>query len=201
MTMRLFIIASLTMQSLALQAPRRPAALQPKGRGATAVTAIAPTGVWIAGSVAGGCLGTPLVIKATKTWYSDGSLKLPSWTPNKGIFAPTWTLLYATIGLAGRRAAVAGALPRLAVAHYLLNLCWAPLFFGLKQIRASAALNVVLLASLWKCAPAFKAVNSWRLLAPYACWLSFATLLNFEIARLNPRGVSRGLSGGTELLY
>ena len=129
------------------------------------------------------------VVKATASWYGDGSLKLPGWTPPDKVFAPVWTLLYASIGLAGRRLAATGGVPTLALAHAVGNLAWAPLFFGLKKIKAAAALNVALLGSLAALCPALKAAKAWPLLAPYAAWLTFATVLNLDIARRNPDGV------------
>ena len=94
------------------------------------VAAVAPAPAWVAGACLGGVLGTPFVVAATKTWYGDGTLNLPSWTPPKGIFAPVWTTLYATIGFAAYKAAAANGLPKLAVAHYVGNLLWAPLRAG-----------------------------------------------------------------------
>mmetsp|Transcript_35340 Transcript_35340/g.109476 ORF Transcript_35340/g.109476 Transcript_35340/m.109476 type:complete len:196 (+) Transcript_35340:145-732(+) len=156
---------------------------------ALAVQAIAPPAVWVAGSVVAGALGTPFVVKATDDWYNDGSLKKPSWTPPDKVFAPVWTLLYASLGLAGRKAAAAGGLPTMAVAHFVGNLAWAPLFFGLKKLRAAAALQLALVGSLYAVFPAFKAAGAGNLLAPYAAWMAFATALNVDIARRNPDGV------------
>ena len=61
----------------ALQAPQLKRAPR-----AAAVSAVAPAPVWVAGSILGGAAGTPFVVKATNSWYSDPTvLKLPSWTP------------------------------------------------------------------------------------------------------------------------
>ena len=167
----------------ALQAPQ----LKRAPRAAT-VSAIAPAPVWVAGSILGGAAGTPFVVKATNSWYSDPTvLKLPSWTPPNKVFMPVWTVLYGLIGLTGYRAAVNSALPGLAVAHYVANLAWAPLFFGLKKLKLAAALQFGLLGSLAAVWSAFK--KDARLLIPYAAWLSYATILNLAICRLNPSGV------------
>ena len=128
------------------------------------------------------------VVKATNSWYSDPTvLKLPSWTPPNKVFMPVWTVLYGLIGLTGYRAAAAGALPGLAVAHYIANLAWAPLFFGLKKLKLAAALQFALLGSLAAVWSSFK--KDARLLIPYAAWLAYATILNLAICRLNPAGV------------
>ena len=152
------------------------------------MSAIAPAPVWVAGSILGGAAGTPFVVKATNSWYSDPTvLKLPSWTPPNKVFMPVWTALYGLIGLAGFRAASNKALPGLAVAHYVANLLWAPLFFGLRKLKLAAALQFGLLGSLAAVWSSFK--KDARLLIPYAAWLAYATVLNLAICRLNPNGV------------
>ena len=167
----------------ALQAPQLKR--QPR---AAAVAAVAPAPVWVAGSILGGAAGTPFVVKATNSWYSDPTvLKLPSWTPPNKIFMPVWTTLYGLIGFAGFRAASNEALPGLAVAHYVANLLWAPLFFGLKKLKLAALLQFGLLGSLAAVWSSFK--KDARLLIPYAAWLAYATVLNLAICRLNPNGV------------
>ena len=100
---------------------------------------------------------------------------------------PVWTALYGLIGLAGFWAASNGALPGLAVAHYVANLLWAPLFFGLKKLKLAAVLQFGLLGSLAAVWSSFK--KDARLLVPYAAWLAYATVLNLAICRLNPKGV------------
>ena len=108
------------------------------------------------------------------------------------IFAPVWTTLYARTGCAAARvAAVAGALApiELALAHYALNIAWAPIFFGLKYFKTALVVQLLLVASLVEIMRQFFAVSgalSAALLAPYLAWLVFATALNFELCRLNP---------------
>ena len=77
----------------------------------------------------------------------------------------------------------------LALTHYALNLSWAPIFFGLHGIAAAAIINVGLIVSLAAVATRFWPVShaAALLLLPYATWLAFATVLNLEIWRLNPR--------------
>jgi translocator protein len=72
--------------------------------------------------------------------------------------------------------------------HYVLNLLWAPLFFGLQRIRAAQVLNFFLLASLGSVMAAVLSISPLCsiLLTPYFAWLSFATVLNGAICRLNP---------------
>ncbi|KAJ8613149.1 hypothetical protein CTAYLR_004802 [Chrysophaeum taylorii] len=154
---------------------------------------------WVVGCVASGTVGVPFVGRAIDSWYTTDLAK-PKWTPNNRIFAPTWTLLYALLGLAASRvASVKGALCpelRLALAHHALNLLWAPVFFGLRALRAGVLINGILLASLGVIIPSFSAAapGTAPLLYPYVAWLVFATALNIQICRLNPNGVQKASS-------
>jgi len=76
---------------------------------------------------------------------------------------------------------------RLFAFHYLLNLTWAPFFFGLHRVATAGWINVGLLTSLAAVMVRFHKTSRLAagLLAPYFAWLAFATALNFEIWRLN----------------
>ncbi|GMH97801.1 hypothetical protein TrST_g12663 [Triparma strigata] len=147
------------------------------------------TAGFVVGSIVGGCTGTPLVIKATKSWYNN--INLPAFTPPDSIFAPVWTSLYAMMGLSASKIyqSVGFALPlKVFAAHYVLNLLWAPLFFGLKRIRAAHCLNYGLLLTLSVSMKLFYSINKCAslLLLPYFAWLLFATRLNSKICEMNP---------------
>lgn len=149
---------------------------------------ISPLGCAI-GSVLGGTTGVPIVAKGINTWYRK--IDLPPWTPPDRIFAPTWTILYAAMGVAAGRVyqRVGMSLPVILwVCHYLVNLSWAPVFFGRKRLRLGLALNFVLLASLGVIIPLFYQIDSpsGKLLLPYLAWLIFATALNASICKRNP---------------
>ena len=124
-------------------------------------------------------------------WYA--TLKKPSWNPPNWIFGPVWTVLYATMavaawivwkrgGFAGQRFALSLFLMQL-----LLNALWSPLFFGLRN-PGLAFVNIVLLwlavlatvFAFWKTRPLTGA-----LLVPYLAWVTFASVLNFALWRLN----------------
>ena len=162
-----------------------------------AVTMVAPsTTAWAVGCVVGGTVGTPFVIRATKTWYRR--IPLPTWTPPDRVFAPTWTTLYAMMGIAAARVArtSGGTSPAVVhfVAHYGLNLMWAPVFFGLQRLWLALFMNFALIASLAVLIVQYAAVSrsSALLLLPYMAWLLFATALNVAICKLNP--MSQGYS-------
>lgn len=136
-------------------------------------------------------LGGAVTAQSVGTWYQ--SLKKPPFNPPDWVFAPVWTFLYLAIAVAGWRVWLARGLAGAwhAVAAYAvqlaLNLAWSFMFFGARTIGAALAEIALLLAAI--------CVNGWLfwridrlagwLLAPYAAWVLFAALLNFELWRLN----------------
>ncbi len=121
-------------------------------------------------------------------WYQ--SLIKPSFNPPNWIFGPVWTALYVCIAVAGWRvwmAERAGGANMLWWAQLLLNFMWSPAFFGLHMIGFALLVVLLMLATIL----AF-IVTTWRqdrvaalLFVPYAAWVSFASLLNAAIWRLN----------------
>ena len=68
-----------------------------------------------------------------------------------------------------------------------LNLAWSFLFFGGRMIGAALAEIVLLLIAIGVNAALFARIDraaGW-LLMPYAAWVGFAGVLNFELWRLN----------------
>ena len=125
-------------------------------------------------------------------WYA--TLRKPAWNPPGWIFGPVWTLLYILMGVAAWRVWRRGGFPaqRPALVPYLvqlaLNAAWTPLFFGLHRPGLAFAEIILLwLAILWTMA-AFARVDrvAAGLLAPYLAWVSFASVLNATLWRLNP---------------
>ncbi len=139
-----------------------------------------------------GFLGALATQSSMGDWYLQ--LNKPNFNPPNWIFGPVWTLLYILMGIAAGIIWSKGFYHmwvKTALYHFgiqlLLNAFWSLLFFGLKEpfwaLLDIIALFVVLLFTIrW-----FKIVNNLAayLLIPYAIWVAFATLLNFEIWRLN----------------
>lgn len=142
------------------------------------------------GHILGGCTGTPIVVRATKTWYNR--IPLPSWTPPNFVFAPVWTLLYGLMGVSVSRIMAAGVSSSNALnlwkIHYVLNLLWAPLFFGFQYLRVGLVINFALVSTLLVIMKLFYAIDpvSAYLQLPYFLWLIYATKLNQAICKLNP---------------
>jgi benzodiazapine receptor len=121
-------------------------------------------------------------------WYA--SLAKPAFNPPDWIFAPTWTLLYVFIAVAGWRIFAREPFsPAMAVwvAALALNFLWSPVFFGLHRPDAALVIVAALLAAILifiALAARIDAIAA-ILFAPYALWVGFATLLNAAIWRLN----------------
>ncbi|MEE2930643.1 MAG: TspO/MBR family protein [Pseudomonadota bacterium] len=126
-------------------------------------------------------------------WY-DGLVK-SSLTPPDWVFAPAWTLIYATCVFAavrGWRAAIKGGqktvLITLFAINAVLNVVWSVLFFALQ--RPDWALLEV--AALWASVAALivflrKITSSGAIvLIPYLLWVMFAAYLNYQVVVLNP---------------
>ena len=124
-------------------------------------------------------------------WYKQ--LDKPRWRPPDWLFAPVWTVLYASIGLSGwlvwLEAGIAGAALPLSVyaVQLLLNAAWTPIFFGLHRPGLAVVEIMVLWAAILATIIMFHPVNAAAalLLFPYLTWVSFAAALNLSIWRRN----------------
>lgn len=125
------------------------------------------------------------------TWYA--SLAKPSWNPPNWLFGPVWTALYLGMAVAAwlvwRQHGWARArLPlTLFAVQLVLNVLWSCLFFGLH--RPGLAFGEVLL--LWAFIAATtvlfwrRSITAGALFVPYLAWVTFASVLNFAVWRLN----------------
>jgi translocator protein len=129
-------------------------------------------------------------------WYK--TLLKPTWTPPNWVFGPAWTVLYFLIAVAGWRVYRAVGWHSALVFWLLqlvLNAAWSWLMFGQKRIDL-ALIDVV---ALWLSIAAFIVVarpidqTASFLFVPYLAWVTFATVLNAAIWRLN--GSVPGLDG------
>jgi benzodiazapine receptor len=125
-------------------------------------------------------------------WYAR--LQKPSWNPPNWIFGPVWTTLYVMMAVAAwlvwkRGGFVAQRLPlTLFLGQLLFNAAWSPLFFGLKNPGlALLDIGLLWLALLATILAFWKARRiAGILLVPYLAWVTFASVLNFALWRLNP---------------
>lgn len=141
--------------------------------------------VWIAVSMSAGFIGSRF---PPGQWYQE--LEKPSWNPPGWLFGPVWTLLYILMGIAvwmvwRERGFSTGVY--LFMAQLVLNALWSWLFFGLNRPDL-AFFEIILLWGLilatmilfWRVRPVAGA-----LFVPYLLWVSFASVLNHTLWKLN----------------
>ncbi|HXU28998.1 MAG TPA: TspO/MBR family protein [Thermoanaerobaculia bacterium] len=124
-------------------------------------------------------------------WFEG--LAKPSWNPPNWVFGPVWTLLYLGMAVAGWlvwKRSGEHVTPVLVVwfVQLGLNAAWSWLFFGLHRPPLALVDILALLACIVAFAILARRISpaaSW-LFVPYALWVSFATVLNATIWRLNP---------------
>jgi benzodiazapine receptor len=126
------------------------------------------------------------------TWFT--TINKPSFNPPNWLFAPVWTALYIMMGIAFFliwKSNAAATLKNIALRIYFIqlafNFLWSFLFFYMHQPGWALVDILLLWVSIILTMFAFKKVSvtaPWLLL-PYICWVSFATLLNYSIWRLN----------------
>lgn len=136
-------------------------------------------------------------IAFTGSWFQSGewyeSLSKPTFNPPDWLFGPVWTVLYILIALSGwlvwREAGFSTARAAFIVyfIQLIFNASWLWIFFGLHRPALAFAhimalwffilLNVILFSRINKIAA--------LLLFPYYAWVSFASILNMALWRLN----------------
>jgi translocator protein len=143
----------------------------------------------------------PLLIGFTASFFTtaavDGwylTVNKPTFNPPNWLFMPVWTTLYVLMGIALYlvwSSNAAEGLKRTAIILFAvqltLNFFWSIIFFYAHQlgwafVEIIAMWLMILLTIIW-----FGKISStaaW-LLVPYICWVSFASVLNYSIWKLN----------------
>lgn len=124
-------------------------------------------------------------------WYQG--LNKPSFNPPNWIFAPVWNTLYILMGIASylvwRERKLKNVTPAISVyfIQLILNFFWSLIFFELHQPGFAFIEVLILWLFIFFTIISFSRINktaAW-LLVPYISWVSFASILNYEIWRLN----------------
>lgn len=161
---------------------REPTLPRPWSRAALAIVPV----------VAASLLGQLATYPNLASWYAG--LVKPSFNPPNWIFAPVWTGLYLLMAYSAWRILKVrnnDADRRIALTLFFLQLAlnamWSWLFFGMHSPLAGL-LNiipqiVIILSAIYY----FRKLDIFAAacLVPLAAWVAFASLLNFEIWRLN----------------
>jgi benzodiazapine receptor len=136
-------------------------------------------------------VGSVWTATSVRTWYVR--LRKPFFNPPSWVFGPVWSVLYLSMAVSAwlvwRNAGWEE--PRVAFTIFFvqlgLNLAWSGLFFGLHNPGLAFIDILALLAAIVATAIAFRSFSevAFWLMVPYAIWVCFASLLNFEIWQLN----------------
>lgn len=137
----------------------------------------------------GGKLGSPDTV-----WFE--SLTKPAIFPPPAAFGIVWSIMYVMIGFAlalvisswgayGRGLAVV-----LFAVHFVFNIAWTPVFFGMQNMLGGLVVLGLAIASLLPVLFMFFRVRRLAayLMVPYFGWLCFATALNYQFIAENPDG-------------
>ena len=131
--------------------------------------------------------------RKSENWYRG--LEKPKFTPPDEVFPVIWTMLYSLIAWSGWR--IWSAAPsrerdlalKLWLSQLAANAGWSKLFFGQRRPTSALADVLTLEGSILGYIAAARKVDraAGNAFIPYAAWVAFATVLNAEIVRLNPR--------------
>ena len=139
--------------------------------------------------LAAGGLGGWATAQPVIDWYP--TLVRPSWNPPAWVFAPVWTTLYVMMAVAAwlvwRNGPSAKSALQLFIVQLALNVAWSFIFFGAHNPGLAFAEIILLLAAILATTRAFfrHATPAGLLMLPYIAWVSFASVLNFTVWRLN----------------
>lgn len=126
-------------------------------------------------------------ISTPDEWFA-GLIK-PAINPPGWVFAPVWIAIYGLIAIAGSRVwASELSLPvQFWFTQMVLNFLWSPIFFALHRPDIAFLIIMVLLMTI-----VGFIITTWRgdrisalLFLPYAAWVSFAAVLNYQFWQLN----------------
>ncbi len=135
-------------------------------------------------------------------WFD--ALRKPAIMPPGWMFGVAWTILYIFLGLAvalilhAKGARGRGLALGLFVLQLVLNYAWSPIFFAYHEVGlafwtifAMIAISAVTAFLFWRIRR-----SAGLLMLPYLAWLSFASVLTWQIGVLNP-GAAELAPGGT----
>jgi len=139
-----------------------------------------------------GVIGSVFTRSAITSWYIG--LNKPFFNPPNWIFGPVWTLLYTLMGVASyfiwqKRSdnPLANVALLVFFVHLVFNALWSFIFFGLKNPMLAFFEIIVLWLMILALIILFYKIDKKAayLLIPYILWVSFASILNFSIWKLN----------------
>ena len=140
-----------------------------------------------------GFIGSLFTTPSIPTWYA--ALNKPAFNPPNSIFGPVWTTLFLLMGISAYliwRKGVHDKNVKIAllifIVQLLLNVTWSFLFFGLHSPSSAFFEIIILWLAILVTVFSFMKISkpAGILLLPYLLWVSFASVLNFSLWKLNP---------------
>ena len=138
-----------------------------------------------------GIVGSIFTSRNIPTWYA--TINKPTFNPPNWVFAPVWTTLYLMMGISlfliwrQRNAmSISPAIYFFAI-QLILNTLWSVIFFGMKLLLVGF-IEICILMDFYFIIHHFILRNfTCRItfLIPYLLWVSYASVLNFSIYKLN----------------
>ena len=130
-------------------------------------------------------------MKYNSEWYKK--LKKPNYTPNHTVFKKVWTILYLMMFFAllliifNKENSMKNIDYLLFSLQLVINFYWPICFFEEKNLYKSFLISIVLLVFVGMTMSSFYLTTKLAgiLFLPYFLWCSFATILNYQIFKLN----------------
>lgn len=142
---------------------------------------------------AAGFFGSLFTTPKIATWY-QGVTK-PSFNPPNYLFGPVWTLLFILMGISLYIIWISKFKDRtykkevitIFAIQLVLNIFWSILFFGFESPMLAFFEIIALWVSIFATIIGFYKISKIAslILIPYILWVSFASVLNFFIWKLN----------------
>ncbi|MCC6711064.1 MAG: tryptophan-rich sensory protein [Candidatus Pacebacteria bacterium] len=138
-----------------------------------------------------GIIGSIATTQAIPTWYA--TLNKPFFNPPNLLFGPVWLTLYTLMGISlyliwrQKQNKQTTFAKNLFIIHLVINTLWSLVFFGLKNLGLAYLIIIFLWLMIVTLIKLFYPLNKKAsfLLVPYLLWVTFASLLNYAIWRLN----------------
>ena len=139
-----------------------------------------------------GVVGTIFRMDSIPTWYA--ALNKPLFAPPDWLFGPVWIMLYLMTGISlfiiwkedlkNREVKTAFLI---FILQLIISVIWSFVFFGIQSITGGLILIIILWLMVILAIIRFKSISRTAviLLIPYLLWVSYITLLNFSIYKLN----------------
>lgn len=137
-------------------------------------------------------IGSYFTAGSVTAWYAN--LSKPSFNPPNWLFGPVWSVLYLLMGVSlfliwkegTGNSAVKQALLIFAI-QLVLNTLWSVIFFGMQSISGALVVIALLIVAIFFTIVKFVKIApvAGYLMIPYLLWVSFATILNYYLYRLN----------------